>query len=181
MADTKSSSNEWYKVLEWVAAIALAVIIAAGIRTFLFVPYEVHGASMEPTLQGDELLIVNKLIYRVDQPDYGDIVVFHTDEQRDFIKRVIGLPGDQIAIKDGKVYRNGKPLEEPYIYEPMNFNMEEEVTVPEGHIYVLGDNRNNSKDSRRIGPVNIDAVVGRADLIIWPLDRMHFLTQQSKQ
>jgi signal peptidase I len=132
-------------------------------------------------LQGDELLIVNKLIYRVDQPDYGDIVVFHTDEQRDFIKRVIGLPGDQIAIKDGKVFRNGKPLEEPYIYEPMNFNMEEEVTVPEGHIYVLGDNRNNSKDSRRIGPVNIDAVVGRADLIIWPLDRMHFLTQQSKQ
>lgn len=175
MADKKSSSKDWYKALEWIVAMVLAVIIAAGIRTFLFVPYEVHGASMEPTLQGDELLIVNKLIYRFDQPEYGDIIVFHTSEKRDFIKRVIGLPGDQIAIKDGKVFRNGEELEEPYIYEPMNINMKEEVTVPEGHIYVMGDNRNNSKDSRRIGPVKIDAVVGRADLVIWPLDRMHLL------
>ncbi len=175
MAERNSSSKDWYKALEWFVAIALAVLIAVGIRTFLFVPYQVHGASMEPTLKGDELLIVNKLVYHLDEPDYGEIVVFHTSEERDFIKRVIGLPGDHIVIRDGKVYRNDKLLTEPYIYEQMNTNIEEDIIVPPSQIYVMGDNRNNSKDSRRIGPVLVDKVVGRADLVVWPLDRIHLL------
>lgn len=88
---------------------------------------------------------------------------------------MIGLPGDHIVIKGGKVYRNDKLLAEPYIYEQMNPNTEEDIIVPPSQIYVMGDNRNNSKDSRRIGPVLVDKVVGRADLVVWPLDRIHLL------
>jgi signal peptidase I len=170
MTRQKSSSREW------MLAIIISVAIAVGVRTFFFAPYEVHGMSMFPTLEGDELLIVNKWIYKVKEPEYGDIIVFHTKEQRDFIKRVIGLPGDRIEIRDGKVYRNGKMLDEKYINGPMNAETMHPVIVPKGALYVLGDNRNNSIDSRRIGPVNMKDIVGRAEVIILPLDRMHFLS-----
>lgn len=176
MIETRNSSNSWLTMLEWVAAILVAVVIAVVIRTFLFAPYEVHGASMEPTLDGEELLIVNKWIYRVSTPEYGDIVVFHTDEERDFIKRVIGLPGDQIEIKDGKVYRNGTALNEPYINGPMNEGANyKPTTVPKDSLYVMGDNRNNSKDSRMIGPVSLSEIVGRADIVVLPVKRMRLL------
>ncbi|KPC77514.1 signal peptidase I [Laceyella sacchari] len=176
MSETKSSSNSWMTVLEWIAAILVAVVIAVVIRTFLFAPYEVHGASMEPTLDGEELLIVNKWIYRVSTPEYGDIVVFHTAEERDFIKRVIGLPGDRIEIKDGKVYRNGIALNEPYINGPMNEGTNyKPTTVPANSLYVMGDNRNNSKDSRMIGPVSLKEIVGRADVVVLPVKRMRLL------
>ncbi|SEN64470.1 signal peptidase I [Lihuaxuella thermophila] len=170
MAEKKSSSAEW------LVAILSALIIAIVIRSFLFAPYEVHGTSMYPTLHGDELLIVNKWIYKVKKPDYGDIVVFHTEEERDFIKRVIGLPGDRILIKNGKVYRNGKPLYEPYVNGPMNKETYEQKQIPEGYLYVLGDNRNNSKDSRQIGPVKIDEIVGRAEVIVLPLHKFDVLS-----
>jgi signal peptidase I len=178
MADPKSSSKKWVTALEWFVAIAVAVLIAFGIRGYLFAPYEVNGQSMEPTLKGDELLIVNKWIYRVDMPDYGDIIVFHTNEGRDFIKRVIGLPGDQIDIKNGKVYRNKKPLDEPYINGAMNdaIGSYKHLIVPAHHLFVMGDNRNNSLDSRMIGPVDISAVVGRADVVVLPVNRIHLLS-----
>ncbi|OYD06402.1 signal peptidase I [Paludifilum halophilum] len=144
------------------------------IRVFLFAPYEVHGESMYPTFKGEELLIVNKWIYDVSDPDYGDIVVFHTAEHRDFIKRVIGLPGDKIAVQNGVVYRNGKKLDEPYISEPIKKNVGETV-VPEGSLFVMGDNRNHSRDSRDIGPVDIGEVVGRADLLVMPIREFRLL------
>jgi len=178
MEDKKSSSQkEWLSAVEWLVAIVSAVAIALAIRTFLFAPYEVHGASMYPTLEGDELLLVNKWVYRVNQPNYGDIVVFHTEEERDFIKRVIGLPGDRIQIKNGNVYRNGKKLNEQYINDQMNPDTFIDTIVPQNTLYVLGDNRNNSKDSRNIGPISMDEIVGRADVVILPIQKIHFLSR----
>lgn len=179
MEDKKSSSQkrEWLSAVEWLVSIVSAVAIALTIRAFVFAPYEVHGASMYPTLEGNELLIVNKWVYRVGQPKYGDIVVFHTKEERDFIKRVIGLPGDRIQIMDGKVYRNGEELHEDYINGQMNPDTFVDTIVPPNMLYVLGDNRNNSKDSRNIGPIEMSEIVGRADIVILPIQKMHFLSR----
>ncbi|MBA4495833.1 signal peptidase I [Paenactinomyces guangxiensis] len=170
MAKKKSSA------MEWVVVIGSALVIALLIRSYLFAPYQVHGTSMFPTLNGDELLIVNKWIYKVSAPEYGDIVVFHTPEERDFIKRVIGLPGDRISIKNGKVYRNGQLLREPYINGAMRDEPPEERNVPEGTLFVLGDNRNNSKDSREIGPVSMENIVGRAEVVVWPLHSISLIS-----
>jgi signal peptidase I len=154
----------------------LSVAIAVGVRTFFFAPYEVHGESMFPTLEGNELLIVNKWVYKVKKPEYGDIVVFHYSEQhRNLIKRVIGLPGDRIEVKDGKVYRNGKMLHESYINGPMNRFQTISAVVPDGALFVMGDNRNQSFDSREIGPVRMEDVVGKTDVIILPIKEMHIL------
>lgn len=172
MAKSKNSS------IEWLVAIISAVLIAIVVRGFLYATYEVQGSSMYPTLNGEELLIVNQWIYKVDEPEYGDIVVFHTYEgnkKKDFIKRVIGLPGDRIRIKKGAVYRNGNMLEEPYISEAISGDVTT-ITVPEGMVYVLGDNRNNSKDSRQIGPVQMEDVVGRAEVVLWPFDQIKLLS-----
>ncbi|WP_124726302.1 signal peptidase I [Staphylospora marina] len=177
MADTKNSLREWS------VAIVSAVAISFVIRFFLFTPYEVHGASMEPTLKGDELLIVNQWIYKVKKPEYGDIIVFkNKEENRDFIKRVIGLPGDVIEFKGGEVYRNGQLLDEPYIIESakhrQNHGEQRREVVPPGKLYVMGDNRLNSKDSRTIGPISMEEVIGRADVVILPVKEMRLLTKQ---
>lgn len=161
-------------VREWVTTLLIAVSIMMVVRLFLFAPYEVHGESMYPTFEGEELLIVNKWIYDVSTPDYGDIVVFHTAEQRDFIKRVIGLPGDQIAVREGQLFRNGKPVQEPYTNEEIQQNLHE-VIVPKDHVFVMGDNRNHSRDSREIGPVNMKEVVGRADVQLKPFQNFRLL------
>lgn len=161
-------------VREWMVAIVSALLIAVVIRLFLFAPYEVHGTSMSPTLDGDELLVVNKWIYSVKKPEYGDVVVFHTEEQRDFIKRIIGLPGDKILIENGHLFRNGELVKEDYIQEKMEGDLEE-TTVPKDSLFVLGDNRNNSKDSRVIGSIQMKDVVGRADVVILPIHQFHLL------
>ncbi|WP_073155224.1 signal peptidase I [Seinonella peptonophila] len=163
-------------VKEWGTAIVSALIIAAVVRLFFFAPYEVLGTSMYPTLDGNELLIVNKFIYKVKNPAYGDIIVFHTNEKRDFVKRVIGLPNDRIEIHEGSVFRNGKQLKEEYISEKILGDLDETV-VPAGKLFVLGDNRNNSKDSRIIGSVSMNEVVGRADVIVLPLSRIDLLAK----
>ncbi|MFC4075557.1 signal peptidase I [Salinithrix halophila] len=159
---------------EWLTAILVAASLIIIIRVFLFAPYEVHGESMYPTFKGEELLIVNKWIYDVEKPQYGEIVIFHTAEQRDFIKRVIGKPGDRIAVKNGQVYRNGKKLNEPYMNEKIRRSLPETV-VPQGHLFVMGDNRNHSRDSRDIGPVAIAEIVGRADVQLTPLSDFRLL------
>jgi signal peptidase I len=159
---------------EWLITVLIAVLLAMTIRLYFYAPYRVYGSSMLPTLRGDELLIVNKWIYDQRSPSYGDIIVFHTEEDRDFIKRVVGLPGDEIAIHGGHVWRNGKKLEEPYILSEIQGDYPK-TRVPPGHLFVLGDNRNRSRDSREIGMVDIDEVVGRAELVLFPLDRIQLL------
>ncbi|MEE6131292.1 signal peptidase I [Priestia aryabhattai] len=171
--------NEFF---EWIKAIAIAVLLAVVIRYFLFAPIVVDGLSMMPTLHDQNRMIVNKFSYKIGDPDRFDIIVFHADEQKDYIKRIIGLPGDHIEYRDDVLYVNGKPYEEPYLdeykKEVIDGNLTEDFTlegltgeaeVPEGHLFVMGDNRRYSKDSRQIGFVSMDQVLGKTSLVYWPL------------
>ncbi len=128
----------------------------------------VDGMSMEPTLQTGEYVIVNKLSYRVDDPEHGDIVVFHfpRNPQDEYIKRVIGLPGDEVQIEQGTVLVNGIVLDEPYISSDPSYSGT--WTVPADALFVLGDNRNNSSDSHSWGWVPMEFVIGKAVFVYWP-------------
>lgn len=165
------------EILEYIEALIIAIILALFIITFVAQSFVVDGASMEPTLHDRERLLVNKFIYRLKTPVLGDIVVFKypADPRRRFIKRVIGTPGDKVEISNTQVFVNGIMLREPYImsstlgdYGPKR--------VPEEHLFVLGDNRNNSEDSRYpdVGFVPFDYVIGKAFVVYWPLDRFTF-------
>ncbi|MDQ0418297.1 signal peptidase I [Croceifilum oryzae] len=161
---------------EWIMAAFVATAILLICRYIFFAPYQVKGESMYPTLKGNELLIVNKFIYKIKEPKYGEIVVFHSKEEKDFIKRVIGLPGDHIKITNGKLFRNEKEVGELYIANKIDPSTSfEEVVVPKGEIYVLGDNRPHSEDSRAIGPVDEKEVVGRAELVLMPFSQTQLL------
>jgi signal peptidase I len=128
----------------------------------------VDGSSMEPSLQSGEFVIVNRLAYKVGDPNYGDVVVFHFpgDPGQEYIKRVIGLSGDSVKVVDGTVYINDQPTEEPYIAASPRY--QGNWDVPAGHIFVLGDNRNNSSDSHNWGAVPMENVIGEAFFIYWP-------------
>lgn len=179
-----SSKNEWF---EWTKALLIAFAIVFITRTFLFSPIIVDGPSMQPTLYDRDRMIVNKFIYRFQDPKRFDIIVFHASKQKDFIKRVIGLPGEHVAIKDDVLYINGEPVEEPYItYDEheliqSNFKLENLPghydKIPEGYVLVLGDNRNNSTDSRRLGLISIEQIVGKANIIYWPLERFKIVNE----
>lgn len=176
-------------VLSWFGTVLIAVVVAMLIIIFIFQPTSVSGSSMENTLHDRNKIIINKtqnIFHGV--PDYGDIVIIDSrvDRERTFwdsvieplkynvfvtkitgnideifwVKRVIGKAGDVLEFKNGKVIRNGVELEEDYIKEPMLYESDEKVVVPEDSIFVMGDNRNNSSDSRVIGCIPIDHVVG---------------------
>lgn len=158
------------EVWEWIRSITIAVVLALVVRFFLIEPFMVDGGSMYPTLKDQERLIVNKLVYRFDPPQPGDIIVFEYAPGTDFVKRVIGVGGDWIEIRDGRVYRNSVPLEEPYLDEGMDMPDYGPVEVPPGFLFVMGDYRRNSKDSRdpSVGFVSLEKVKGRAMLVLWP-------------
>lgn len=177
MAKPKSEWFDWIKVL--LIAFALAFIV----RMFIVSPIVVDGPSMLPTLHDRDHMIVNKFIYRVSKPKRFDIVIFHATVQKDFIKRIIGLPGEHVMVKDNVLYINGEAVDEPFLDEENvllytdDFNLENlpgsYETVPDGYVFVLGDNRNNSTDSRSLGVIPIDEIVGKASIIYWPLNRIH--------
>lgn len=180
---TKKEKNELW---EWIKALVIAFGIALIIRYVFFTPIVVDGESMMPTLKNGDRMIVNKIGYKIGEPDRFDIVVFHAPEGKDYIKRVIGLPGDHIEYKDDQLYINGEPIDEPYLDEyksqitegtlTQDFTLEEidpnlEV-VPEGYVFVMGDNRRYSKDSRHIGVVSQDEIIGDTSIVFWPLSEM---------
>ena len=147
-----------------------AIIIALLIHVFLAQATRVYGQSMEPNLHTDMRLVVEKVSYRLHPPERGDIVVLRVrPEDELLIKRVIGLPGDEVAIHDGRVYINGQPLAEDYLTQETRGNLAPRV-VPPLHVFVMGDNRRASNDSRSFGPVHIDNIVGRAWFSYWPPD-----------
>jgi signal peptidase I len=175
-------------VVEWAAVVLGALVVALLIKTFLLQAFSIPSESMEPTLEVGDRVLVNKLSYRLHEINRGDLVVFERPPNQpesginDLIKRVVGLEGDTVESRDGVVYINGKKLEEPYLVDGTQTN---DITmiegcdppseglagcrVPEDHIFVMGDNRTNSFDSRRFGPVDDDLVVGRAFVRVWPL------------
>jgi len=138
----------------------------------------VENISMLPTLEPGEFILVNKMAYRIGDFNYGDIVIFHHSESEDYIKRVIGLPGDNVRVQGGVVYVNNRPTQETYISSPPNYSGS--WTVPEEHLFVLGDNRNQSSDSHNWGFVPVQSVVGRALVIYWPVDNFKILNSTPK-
>lgn len=162
------------ELFEWLKSLVIAGILAFIIHTFLFAVVIVSGPSMEPTLHNTERLIMNKIIYKINTPVRGDIIVFHASERDDYIKRVIGEPGDKVEYRNNLLYINDQQVKEPYLTNTYTEDFGP-VYVPEGTIYVLGDNRRNSTDSRILGPVSLDKVVGRAKVLIWPLNRISVL------
>ncbi len=176
------------EVLSWVKTLAVVLVVVVAIRAFIFTNYIVYGSSMMPTIQDRERVIINKIGYDVGSPKRFDMIVFHATETTDYIKRVIGLPGDTIEYKDDTLYVNGEKFEETYLDEIKtqyrtrpytdDFTLEwltGEKTVPEDHIFVLGDNRRNSIDSRHIGFVPINQIVGKADIAYWPIKDLRLL------
>lgn len=147
--------------------LVLSVVLFVGIN-FITARIRVDGSSMEPTLHSGQLVLVNRLAYKLGAPVRGDIIVFYypRDPDQEYIKRLIGLPGDHVVIQNGQVYVNGAPLYEPYIAAPPMYTGE--WIVPEGQYFVLGDNRNNSSDSHQWGMVPIEYVIGKALAIYWP-------------
>ena len=174
MSNTKLGDE----IKDWVISILIAIVLAFFIRYFIVELYMVEGPSMRPTLVNGERLVVNKFIYRFKSPERGEVLVFRSprDPSRDFIKRVIAVAGDTVEIKDGRVFLNGQLLNEPYILERIKGSYPI-ATVPEGHIYVMGDNRNNSEDSRfkDVGFVPLELIKGKAVTVFWPLDHIKTL------
>jgi signal peptidase I len=174
------AENPWIETLK---TIGLSAFLAFGIRSFVAEARYIPSGSMLPTLQINDRLIIDKVSYRFANPVRGDIVVFNPTAELErqkfhdaFIKRVIGLPGDRVEVKSGKVYVNDKAITEKYLDEAPEYNwssteLAPDGRVPEGSYLVLGDNRNNSYDSHYWGFVPKDKIVGKAVVRFWPINR----------
>lgn len=182
-------------VIEWVLLIGGALLIAFLIKTFLFQAFYIPSESMTPTLQVGDRVLVNKLSYKLHDVNRGDVVVFEAPEDestpgvKDLVKRVVGLPGETVELRDGQVFVDEKLLSEPYLADgeattpnPQDFAgkcvppvSDTECTVPADSYLVFGDNRNESKDGRVFGPIKESDIVGRVFVRIWPLGDIGFL------
>jgi signal peptidase I len=176
----KSSSARIF--VDWVVVIAIALLVAFLVRGFVLAHFVVDGSSMSPTLESGDRVFVNKLSYRLHDPNRGDVVVLHQisgASERDLIKRVIALPGEEIEMRSCEVFIDGAALEEPYL-DPAtrsgncggDFAPE---LVPAESIFVMGDNRGGSQDSRQLGPIEYGDLVGRAFVVFWPVGHWQWL------
>src|SRR5690625_986149 len=184
-----SYKSEWFA---WIKALFFAFMLAFIIRAFFFSPIIVDGPSMMPTLHDRDQMFVNKFIYRIQDIERFDIVVFHATAEKDFIKRVIGLPGEHVMVKDDVLYIDGIEVKEPFLEErkrelgskPLtkDFTLESLPgsydKIPDNYVLVLGDNRNNSTDSRTLGLISVDQIVGKASFIYWPFTRMQVVKER---
>jgi len=172
-------------VLDFLETIVVALSIFVVIYLFIMQPHEIKGNSMEPNFSNNEYILTDKISYRLHMPARGDVVIFKApvNPDVDYIKRVIGLPGDRVKIQNGAVYVNGEKLTEEYLRDstqlfPGSYLSEGvEITVPPGKLFLLGDNRPHSSDSRAFGPVPIDAVIGRAFFRYWPINKLGVVPQ----
>ncbi len=176
--DTRKVAEESF--LRWIGEtillVGLAFVLAMGIKTFVVQPFLIPSGSMEPTLQIGDRVLVNKFIYRFAQPKQGEVVVFISpdDKSTDFIKRVIAVGGQTVDIRDGMVSVDGKRLSEPYVNRQVvdHYNLDKAVKIPQGQVWLMGDNRTNSRDSRFFGPRPASELLGEAFVIYWPLGRI---------
>src|SRR5699024_3027341 len=180
----KKESSGLFKV------VIISLLFALFVRYFVFSPIIVDGPSMQPTLLDKDQMIVNKLIYRFKEPERFDVIIFHATDEKDFIKRIIGLPGEHVQVKDNELYINGNIMKQRFLdnQDPRSvvypivtndFTLENlpgnHEKIPEDFVLVLGDNRSNSTDSRSIGLVPIDEIIGKTNVIYWPLDRRQII------
>ncbi len=172
-------------ILEFVQSIVLALSVFVLLYLFVAQPNQVNGSSMVPNFTDGEYLLTDKLSYQFSTPQRGDVVVFKapsteacSENECEYIKRVIGVPGDKVMVKDNDVYLNGSKLVQNFLPDdfvtmPGNFCKEgEEVSVPEGQYLVFGDNRSHSRDGREFGPIKKDLILGKAFFKYWPLSAM---------
>jgi signal peptidase I len=167
----------------------VALLLAFLVQKFVVAFFVVSGPSMNHTLANNERLLVNKIPYYFHPPRRGDIIIFQESPTEAWVKRVIGLPGDQIKIDHGQLYVNGIKVDEPYINNPMspsyNFppasptgnGASATLTVPPGELFVMGDNRDVSVDSRVIGPIKISQVIGQAEAVVYPFTQLKWLSR----
>ncbi len=170
--------------VDWVIVIFVALLVAFVVRTFVLAHFVVEGSSMYSTLETGDRVFVNKLSYRLHDPNRGDVVVLHQitgASERDLIKRVIGLPGETVEVRNCTVLIDGRVLNEPYldptVVTPTDCggDYDSSEPIPEDHVFVMGDNRGGSQDSRVIGPVSEDDLVGRAFVVFWPQSHWQWL------
>jgi len=182
-SEPTARSRRTRATIEWVVILLIALTVAIVVRAFVIEAYFIPSVSMEPTLHIGDRVLVNKLGYDLHAIHRGDVVVFKSPPRevasdpsiKDLIKRVIGLPGDQIQAINGQVYINGKLLKEPYLPPGTETTDLPLQTVPAGQYFMLGDNRGNSGDSRFIGTIPRNLIVGRAFVRVWPLSRLGLL------
>lgn len=173
-------TNRWVReIREWVVSLAIAVIVAMLFQTYVYAQSEVQNVSMQNTLVAGQRLIEDKWSYQFHEPRHGDIVIINGPESDvRLVKRVIALPGDVIDIQNGEVFLNGEQLEEPYV-KGQTFEGEVEVpfTVGAEQLFVMGDNREHSLDSRALGPIARSSIEGRAVFRIWPIPKFGTLRE----
>jgi signal peptidase I len=172
-------------IYSFVETVVIALVIAVVLYLFIMTPHEVLGNSMHPTYKNGEYLMANKLVYRFSQPKRGDVIIFKYSETQDFIKRIIGIPGDSITVKDGKIFVNGTQLDESaYLADTVytsggDYIAEgQTVSVGENEYFVCGDNRPHSSDSRTFGPISIDQIKGKAWIVYLPLSEFRIVTHE---
>jgi signal peptidase I len=193
---TQNLPRPWRVAIDWIVTIAGAVLIVLAIKAWVVNPYRIPTSSMEPTLhcarpedgceaRFSDRVLANRFIYHFTDPGRGDVIVFETPPRAatacrgssgTFVKRLIGLPGERIAVRDGFVYINGRRLNEPYIEPERRGGDDYEASepIPPGHYFFMGDNRNASCDSRAWGPVPRKNLIGEVFAVYWPLNRIGF-------
>ncbi|AZB42653.1 signal peptidase I [Bacillus sp. FJAT-42376] len=183
MTEKSAPKKKKSPVLEWTIAIVVAVLLAFSIRVFIFEPYVVDGDSMDPTLKNSEKLFVNKAIHYIGEFKRGDIVIINGKENKEhYVKRIIGLPGDTVEVKNDVLYVNGKEVKEPYLNSNRKAaeasglqltNDFSEVKVPKDRYFVMGDNRLVSMDSRTgLGLIEVNRVIGKSEFVMLPFNKV---------
>ena len=184
------------RLLEYVVLIGLAVLVALALQAWVVKPYRIPSGSMLDTLRPGDRVLVNRFVYHLHEPRRGDVIVFRYpgDPSVAFIKRVVGVPGDVLEARDGRLYVNGSPMREPYVHRTRGrrdpttpaaalaggtmhdpWSLSRAFTVPDGQFFVMGDNRLDSDDSRVWGTVPRDAIIGEGVATYWPFSRLHTL------
>ena len=163
-------------VAETLFIVAAAFVLALIFQAFGVKSYVIPTPSMVPTLMPGDRVMVNRFVFRFTEPKRGDIIVFQTDMRKEpLIKRVIGVGGDRIAVHDGRLYLNGELQVEPQLRDKVMLGEFKEITVPPAEFFMMGDNRNESADSRAFGPIQRKVILGKTFLRFWPLNRLHRL------
>ena len=158
-------------LVEIVVIVAAAFAIALLVQAFIVKPFTIHQISMRATLEEGDRILLNRLSYHFREPARGDIIVFRSPitASEDLVKRIVAVGGDRVAVSNGKLYVNGVAQDEPYLLEQGFEGVLQETLIPAGDVFVMGDNRNNSGDSRLFGPISKDVIIGCAFCVYWPI------------